>query len=205
MRVRVLGNGVLAATTRECCRPHFDLVDIDPDILWVCAEPFHDKWTPAPLTIISSPVKVGTTAELQRCYPTCTFVVSPENVRYATAIDDFMGQSRIVVGGEYDERVEDLLAPFCQNLLWMSFESAEMVKHALNTYLALCVRFGNELGRLCKEVGADPDDVVEGLRSERRVAELAPLEPGPEPSDHLMREVKNMVLLGAGPVIRALV
>jgi UDP-N-acetyl-D-mannosaminuronate dehydrogenase len=93
---------------------------------------------------------------------------------------------------------------FDGHVVWMSPESAEMSKHALNGYLALMVRYGNEIGRLCELWDADPLDVIAALRSEPRVSSSAPLLPGDPPSKHLMREVHTLIDLGAGPVIRSL-
>ena len=131
--------------------------------------------------------------------------MSPENIRVKTAAEDFLNQTRIVIGSRRrHQSLVELLSPFCEKLLWMSPESAEMVKHALNGYLAMCIRFGNEIGALCDTVGANPQDVVDALRSERRVANTAPLLPGDPPSQHLLRDVHTLAALGAGPVARAL-
>ena len=60
----------------------------------------------------------------------------------------------------------------------MSLESAEMTKHAINSFLALSVTFANELARLCESVGADASEVEQGLRSENRIGPKAYLRPG---------------------------
>src|SRR5262249_54692171 len=61
---------------------------------------------------------------------------------------------------------------------WMSVESAEMTKHALNAFLATSVTFINELARLCEVVGADAKEVERGLKSEGRIGPRAYLSPG---------------------------
>ena len=64
---------------------------------------------------------------------------------------------RVVVGvrdaarARRDHRV--LLAPYHAKIEWMSVESAEMTKHAINAFLASCVAFTNELATLCEQVG----------------------------------------------------
>jgi UDPglucose 6-dehydrogenase len=55
---------------------------------------------------------------------------------------------------------------------------AEMTKHALNAFLATTVTFGNELGNLCDEAGADAKRVAEVLRLEPRIGSKAMLFPG---------------------------
>lgn len=222
MRVHVLGDGVLADTTRTCCLPYHELDTNEIDVLWCCVDtPINDgrgeakyvrfaieaaldKYQP-PLTLISSQVPVGFCAQMERCYPKHEFAVSPENIRVKTAVEDFLNQTRIVVGARHEhDELEDLLSPFCQNIMWMSPESAEMVKHAVNGYLAMCIRFGNEIGALCDTVGADPDAVIGALRAEPRVADKAPLLPGDPPSMHLLRDVHTLAALGTGPLCRSL-
>jgi UDPglucose 6-dehydrogenase len=159
---------------------------------------------PGTLTIISTQLPVGSCRYLERAYPRLKFAVQPENVRSSTAVEDFEKQTRYVVGCRHDEYQRTFVGLFGARVLWMSPESAEMTKHALNGYLALMVRYGNELGRLCELWNADPLDVIAALRSEPRVSPAAPLLPGDPTSKHLLREVHTLIDLGAGPVVQAL-
>ena len=55
---------------------------------------------------------------------------------------------------EPDQRkILELLRPFTDRVQWMSVESAEMTKHALNAFLATSVAFINEVATICEEVG----------------------------------------------------
>jgi UDPglucose 6-dehydrogenase len=72
----------------------------------------------------------------------------------------------------------ELLAPFTNQIEWMSVESAEMTKHALNAFLATSVTFINEVAALCEQVGADAKEVERGLKSETRIGPKAYLGPG---------------------------
>ena len=63
-------------------------------------------------------------------------------------------------------------------LEWMSVESAEMTKHALNAFLATSVVFINEIATLCEEVGADAKEVERGLKTDARIGPRAYLSPG---------------------------
>ena len=74
--------------------------------------------------------------------------------------------------------LEELFTPFTQEILWMRTESAEMVKHGLNSFLALSVTFINEVARLCEQVGADAKEVATGLKSDPRIGSRAYLGPG---------------------------
>ncbi len=80
---------------------------------------------------------------------------------------------------EEDRReLAELLAPFSANVLWMGVESAEMLKHALNGFLATSVAFVNEIAVICESVGADAAEVARGLKSDPRIGPRAYLSPG---------------------------
>jgi UDPglucose 6-dehydrogenase len=138
------------------------------------------------LVLISSQVPVGSTRALEQAAASAgrsdlSFAYSPENLRLGKAIEVFTKPDRVVAGvrGETDrERVEELLAPFTNRIEWMSVESAEMTKHALNAFLATSVAFINEIATICEHVGADAKEVERGLKSEKRIGPGAYLGPG---------------------------
>ena len=140
---------------------------------------------PAALVLISSQLPAGSTRKLEAASATLNrdihFAYSPENLRLGKAIDVFTHPDRIVVGtrSEKDrERIRGLLAPITDKIEWMSVESAEMTKHALNAFLATSVVFINEIAALCESVGADAKEVERGLKSEARIGPKAYLGPG---------------------------
>lgn len=105
----------------------------------------------------------------------------PENLRLGNAINIFLNPDRIVVGirSESDKKtLEQLLLPLTKKVEWMSVESAEMTKHALNAFLAISVTFANEIASICELVGADAKEVELGLKSESRIGPKAYLSPG---------------------------
>ena len=65
--------------------------------------------------------------------------------------------------------VRELMKAITDNFIFMSVESAEMTKHALNAFLALSITFANEIASLCELVGADGKEVESGLKSEQRI------------------------------------
>lgn len=140
------------------------------------------------LLLISSQLPVGTTQQLAQRFAAGSrgrrlgFGYSPENLRLGKAITVFTQPDRVVVGVHADadrERVADLLRPFDPKIEWMSVESAEMTKHALNAFLAMSVTFVNEIAALCEQVGADATEVERALKSEARIGPKAYLSPGP--------------------------
>jgi UDPglucose 6-dehydrogenase len=93
----------------------------------------------------------------------------------------FRQPDRVVVGVRQQAdraKVSALLGPFTDQVEWMSVESAEMTKHALNAFLAMSVAFANEVGALCEVTGADAKEVERGLKSESRIGRRAYLAPG---------------------------
>ena len=60
----------------------------------------------------------------------------------------------------------------------MSLESAEMSKHALNTYLATCISFSSELSDLSEKTRVNMTDVVKALKTDKRIGPFAPINPG---------------------------
>jgi UDPglucose 6-dehydrogenase len=143
--------------------------------------------SPGTLVFISSQLPVGTTRRLAMAflegYPEkrVTFGYSPENLRLGKAIQAFTQPDRVVVGiSPVADRgpIEKLLKPFTENIDWMSVESAEMTKHALNAFLATSVAFVNEIACLCERVGADAKEVERGLKSDLRIGPRAYLSPG---------------------------
>lgn len=159
------------------------------------------------LVLVSSQLPVGTTRQLElryrEQYPAVqvTFGYSPENLRLGSAITVFTSPDRVVVGlrDEADrERVAALLRPFTERIEWMSVESAEMTKHALNAFLATSVTFANEIATLCERVGADAKEVERGLKSESRIGAKAYLAPGAAfAGGTLARDIRFLNNLGA--------
>lgn len=140
------------------------------------------------VVLVSSQLPVGTTRRLADAFAAARpgldvgFAYSPENLRLGAAIEVFTRPDRVVLGARRPgdrERLTELLAPVTSRLEWMSVESAEMTKHALNAFLATSVAFANEVARVCEGVGADADEVARGLRTEARIGPKAYVKAGP--------------------------
>ena len=109
------------------------------------------------------------------------FAYSPENLRLGKALEVFLNPDRIIVGTRREQdrqRLEQLLLPLNARIEWMTVESAEMTKHAINAFLATSVTFANEIAALCELTGADAKEVERGLKSEQRIGPKAYLYPG---------------------------
>jgi UDPglucose 6-dehydrogenase len=173
---------------------------VEADLLWVCYDTPVDEndcldLTPvldgirhcAPflrsesLVLVSSQVPAGTCQELQKAYPHLRFACSPENLRLGKAIELFLRSDRIILGVRAPEdelALAPLLNHFTDKLIVVGVESAEMIKHAINAFLASSITFMNEIARICERVGADAKEVERGLKSESRIGPGAYLSPG---------------------------
>jgi UDPglucose 6-dehydrogenase len=175
----------------------------DTDVLWVTFDtPVNDRdeadvdfvrrqlelirphIRPDTIVLISSQVPVGFTRQQRGLTPFLAspfLAYSPENLRLGKAIEVFRNPERVILGVS-DESMKptltELFRPFTSRIEWMSIESAEMTKHAINAFLATSVTFANELARLCEAVGADAKEVERGLKSEGRIGPKAYLSPG---------------------------
>jgi len=151
------------------------------------------------LVLISAQLPVGTCRKLEAEFPQFHFAYSPENLRLGKALEAFEKAERVVVGIRTEAQkplLEQLFAPFTPQILFMRTESAEMVKHALNSFLALSITFINEVARLCEHVGADAKEVSAGLKSEPRIGPKAYLGPGgPFAGGTLARDVVALTRL----------
>ena len=151
------------------------------------------------LVLISSQLPVGTCAKLEKEFPQFHFACSPENLRLGKAIESFEKAERVIVGLRDDAKkalLEQLFLQFTTQVLFMRTESAEMVKHALNSFLALSITFINEIARLCEHTGAEAKEVSLGLKSEPRIGPKAYLGPGgPFAGGTLARDVVTLTKL----------
>jgi UDPglucose 6-dehydrogenase len=139
------------------------------------------------LVLISSQLPVGSVRRLEQAAalncgaPRLRVAYSPENLRLGNAVHDFLHPSRIVVGirsNRDKELLRGLLSSITKSLEWMSVESAEMTKHAINAFFATSVAFANEIASICESVGADAKEVERGLKTEVRIGSRAYLSPG---------------------------
>jgi len=102
-------------------------------------------------------------------------VSNPEFLKEGAAINDFMKPDRIIVGTN-SERAEKLLrelyAPFNRShdrMIFMDIRSAELTKYAANAMLATKISFINEMANLAEKLGADIEQVRNGIGADPRI------------------------------------
>ncbi len=162
-----------------------DVADVEFVIAQACAALPH---LPKGCTVlVSSQLPVGSVRRLEAAAAELCpakhlgFAASPENLRLGKALEVFLKPDRVIVGTRHmrdRERIARMLEPIQASIEWMSVESAEMTKHAINAFLATSVVFANEIASLCEFEGADAKEVERGLKSEQRIGPKAYLGPG---------------------------
>ena len=137
------------------------------------------------IVIISSQSPVGFCSELrsilQTHNTTLELAYSPENLRLGEAIKCYLEPERIILGTankETEEKCVYLFKDIQSEVVCMSLESAEMVKHGINSFLSTSIVFANHLADICSENGAKIQDVIKGIKSDPRIGKKAYLSPG---------------------------
>lgn len=105
-------------------------------------------------------------------------VSNPEFLREGVAVADFMKPERVVIGTSSERAAEimkTIYEPFVRQgnpILVMDERSSEMTKYAANSFLATKISFINEVANLCDEVGANVDQVRQGIGMDSRIGNL---------------------------------
>ncbi len=131
------------------------------------------------LVVVKSTVPVGTNDKVEQFIKDnlaqdvkVRVASNPEFLAQGNAVHDTMHATRIIIGTE-DETAEQMLqeiyAPFDLPIVSVSRRSAEMIKYACNNFLALKISYMNDIANLCELVGANIDDVAEGMRYDPRI------------------------------------
>lgn len=132
--------------------------------------------------VTKSTVPVGTGARLREIISKklteridFDIVSNPEFLREGAAIEDFMRPNRVVLGASSQQAVailKDLYRPLYlleTPFVITNIETAELIKYASNSFLAVKISFINELSNLCEKVGADVQMVAKGMGLDHRI------------------------------------
>lgn len=97
---------------------------------------------------------------------------NPEFLREGSAIEDFMHPDRIVIGVN-SKKARDILVklykPLNAQIVITDTKSAEIIKHASNSFLATKISFINAVSNICDKVGADIIEVAKGMGLDKRI------------------------------------
>lgn len=99
-------------------------------------------------------------------------VSNPEFLREGFAVEDFMRPDRIVVGvlsQRPAQAMRELFAPFRAPVIVTDINSAELIKHAANSFLALKISYINAISVICESSGANVQQVADGMGMDVRI------------------------------------
>ena len=99
-------------------------------------------------------------------------VSNPEFLREGCAVADLMKPDRVVIGGNSERAIalmQKIYEPFMAPVLVTDINSAELIKHAANSFLALKISYINAVAQICEASGADVEKVADGIGMDRRI------------------------------------
>ena len=155
----------------------------DLSYLKAAAEEIATHLAPGTVVVNKSTVPVGSTRFVERAMgrPDVPVVSNPEFLREGSAVADFMGPDRVVIGADDQaaaSRVASLYLGTRAPILVTDARSAETIKYASNAFLAAKLSFVNAVAAVCEAVGADVTEVLLGMGYDRRIGHEF-LKPGP--------------------------
>ena len=99
-------------------------------------------------------------------------VSNPEFLREGCAVSDLMRPDRIVIGAQSEHAIDlmkKVYEPFMAPILVTDINSAELIKHAANSFLALKISYINAISAICEASGADVEKVADGIGMDHRI------------------------------------
>jgi nucleotide sugar dehydrogenase len=136
------------------------------------------------IVVIKSTIPPGTTEMLNNIYTSLDIVFNPEFLTEANAVNDYLNQNRIIVGGERpgSTRVKQIFSKAFPKvpIIKTSSTIAETIKYVTNTFLAMKVSYANEIYQLCQGLNIDYDKVIEYARYDDRLGNSHWSVPGPD-------------------------
>lgn len=122
------------------------------------------------IIVIKSTIPVNYTSKIIKKFNYKKIIYVPEFLREASAFDDVLNPSRIIIGGENKYTIKYKLDFNLDNNVYLcSSTEAEIIKLASNAYLAMRIAYFNEIDNLCYNLNADTLKVINGICSDQRI------------------------------------
>jgi UDPglucose 6-dehydrogenase len=159
----------------------------DLDAIWRAVRAVMEALKKPVTLVVNSQVPVGTSDEIfafmrtRRPRMKCEIAYNPEFLQLGVAVDRFLRPDRIVIGAQTREtvrRVGRLYSKLRRPVVMTDLRTAEMIKHASNSFLATSISFANEIAGICELVGADFWRVGQAMRMDQRIGPHAYLNAG---------------------------
>jgi UDPglucose 6-dehydrogenase len=167
------------------CVPTPSTEEGDADLTYVrsAIETLAAKLSKGSVVVMKSTVPIGTSDSFAPSLESLGLDIAsnPEFLQEGSAMFDFQNPSRIVVGARKKDvslQVMNLYQSIEAPRLLCGLSSAETIKHASNSFLAVKLSFVNELAELCERTGANMSEVTEGMALDDRIGGKF-LKPGP--------------------------
>jgi UDPglucose 6-dehydrogenase len=99
-------------------------------------------------------------------------VSNPEFLREGFAVGDLMNPDRVVIGVRSQRPVaamKEIYTPFKAPIIVTDINSAELIKHAANSFLALKISYINAIATVCEAAGANVQEVAQGIGLDERI------------------------------------
>ena len=159
--------------------PPLDDGSVDLSFIELVAREIADYMTSYKVIVDKStvPVKTGEKVEqtIKRyCQADCDFdvVSNPEFLREGFAVEDLMNPDRVVIGATSDrpnEAMQKIYKPFDAPIVFTDINSAELIKHAANSFLAMKISYINAVAAICEASGANVEEVANGIGMDDRI------------------------------------
>ena len=209
MKIIIAGYGYVGRAVYAGLRTHHDLIIVDPkysedtigehidaDGIIICvdtptgengiiASNLSDVMDQVPLympALIKSTVTPAVVDAFDELYPNHSICYSPEFLRAATSVSDFVNQKYIVLGGtDPDSFWHELFLntlPNCKMVFHCTEKEACLVKYTANSFLALKVSFFNQIYDICEQTGSDFETIRHIVSQDTRIGAGHTLVPG---------------------------
>lgn len=167
------------------CLPTPQLEDGSADISTVLevAKELNNVIVENSIVVIKSTVPIKTYEKVKKLITkqNCEIVSNPEFLREGVALEDFLNPDRIVIGSnskESAEKVAELYKNINSEIMFTDNTSAELIKYASNSYLAVRLSFVNELAAYAEKIGGNVIQVLDAMGKDKRIGNHF-LKPGP--------------------------